>query len=91
MVWNFIDDLTKSHPELKSLVAQTYFGLTKQQRTLLMRLAKEGYEIFDFATDGSIYRERSIAKQKAKRLGYDPNDIHEINTEHITLWFGKRK
>ena len=86
--FDVINALTRSFPEWKELVADSYFAAKPQQRSLMEKWAKEGYEIFDWST--GVGRERSMAESEAKRKGIDPSDIHEINIANYTLWFGKK-
>ena len=86
--FDVIGALTRSFPEWRELVADSYFAAKPQQRSLMEKWAKEGYELFDWST--GVGRERSVAETEAKRKGFDPFDIHEINIANYTLWFGKK-
>ena len=87
--FDVIGALTRSFPEWRELVVDSYFAAKPQQRSLMEKWAKEGYELFDWST--GVGRERSVAETEAKRKGFDPLDIHEINIANYTLWFGKKE
>lgn len=81
--------LTKTQPRLRELVGDTFFGVNRQQKRLMLKWAKKGYELFVWGT--GVMRRRRIAQDYAREHGFNPYDIHAINVANYTLWFGKPK